>query len=587
MSTPRTLAVTALLLVGASLLWVALSPLHGQPTQKCPVCPKRRPPGAATSPPPPPTPLVVDIPAHGDTHPTSQPAPSGQSAPDSRRTWSQWDAEWAPLSSGIPREIPPDTVQCIHASPQIGEAISQYDVRDPKKRDLCSFWGDGGPYGDIPAHRRSNQIGVVPPRALCYSQKVCFETLESLCTAHPNNIEENPIQFCPHHDGPLRLSLRQCTHNTAAFPTLSTCDKLPGERRAQGLGHGRNYLMIGVGHLIDGLNVWHFFQNYMNVFGLIVQSDPQLLSDDNTFTKSDGRLLVTTLPDGYYGSLKYDKINPAYRFGPERGREVLQLLQSLVSCKVETPVPEEPHCYENAVMGLPTEVFLQWEDQPITPTMRRYSYAFAKHVVSVFTSHLKQIHYSAAFAAVDKPWNRVYKERERPLLLVMARGEGQVVNKDRKPTRQIRGMDELIDGATWVGFDVNVVRGASMTLSTQVRIAAEGDVLAGVHGAALAWALFLPRWGVLMELRPTLHLTDRTFIYPNLAAVRQLSFVEWHQTESVEPAADRRLPFNTDFVVTSDSARYHCTLCMRKLIKARPQFAKTAAWFPQSHGHAA
>ena len=476
----------------------------------------------------------------------------------------------ATLPEGFPMEYAEGevTASCVHSEPSINSAVSATEFTKAK-RNYCSWWGDVGGHGVLPRHRLGAVLATVPPRALCHAKKVCLAD-KSLCLANGNNAEKNPVQFCPHHDGPVRLSLDVCPEPAADWKTHGICEEAQNEN---GLGKGRNYVMVGFKYIADAGNVWHWIGQSLNLFGAIVQADPQLLDENNNFRKTYGNLNLMTLPWGFQGRHDIEAVPPIR----ERAEEVRKALQSLTHCKVKYPNPSEAQCFDNTVMGTTTNVFVQWEEQPFDPLMHRYANAFAKHMLGVFTEGLEEKTYTKHEMA--SPWSRVYTPRTKPKLLILLRGE----ESGQTAVRQLTNLEELVNIAKQAGYDVTTMSpDRTTTLASQMRAVADTDVLMGVHGAGLAWSILLPPHGVLVELRPTRDLVDRTFIYPNIAGVRELGYLEWHQTEAITPSKDRRLAFNTHFTVTNEAAVYFVELSLKKVARRAPWLRKEMKWIPQA-----
>eukprot|EP01059_Diplonema_ambulator_P007809 TRINITY_DN17317_c0_g1_i1.p1 TRINITY_DN17317_c0_g1~~TRINITY_DN17317_c0_g1_i1.p1 ORF type:complete len:567 (+),score=62.41 TRINITY_DN17317_c0_g1_i1:70-1701(+) len=494
----------------------------------------------------------------GEPQPAGQPS-QGTPVPEKRETPLPFTSSLAEMECPA-AELPHGNAACDHGDPSIERTLSHDRDEGNPWMDVCSWWGDMAHHGYLPRKRLQGAVGSVPPRSTCWSDRICISS-KQLCLGHLNDPNENPLQFCPHHDGPLRISLKSCETSIA-------CGKHhPATCGSQGPGAGRTILMIREKYLIDASNIWHLMNTLMDIFGTIVRADPELVKD-GTFHPTSARLTLMLLTMGFH---KVRDLSRAAPWHPTKGAEMKQLLESFSNCPLDTPRPEETQCYSNVVMGTPHNVYLQWEDKIIDERHVELATVFAKHLVAHFMSETRGIPGSPVAA----PWDRVYEAgREKPKMLLMMRGEGMETRK-----RQMVNIEILVTEAGSLGFHV-VKSDANerSTLKDQAAAAASADVIIGVHGAALGWATVMPPHGVLVELRPGPYLVDRTFIYPNLAASRGLTYIEWHQSEPITPSADPRLALDTQFVITQPTAAYYVALIMNKLVKKAPWFRKTAGW---------
>jgi EGF domain-specific O-GlcNAc transferase len=98
---------------------------------------------------------------------------------------------------------------------------------------------------------------------------------------------------------------------------------------------------------------------------------------------------------------------------------------------------------------------------------------------------------------------------------------------DRKGTRRLEKQDELILAlrTTYPNITINVVDFAAINLQKQIRIISNTDILAGVHGAGLTHAMWLPHGSALVEIQPmdVLHKGFR-----NVAALRGVKYFSTH-----------------------------------------------------------
>eukprot|EP01060_Flectonema_neradi_P001864 TRINITY_DN11155_c0_g1_i1.p1 TRINITY_DN11155_c0_g1~~TRINITY_DN11155_c0_g1_i1.p1 ORF type:complete len:553 (+),score=66.82 TRINITY_DN11155_c0_g1_i1:50-1708(+) len=468
--------------------------------------------------------------------------------------------------------VPEGKAMCRHGDPSIEETVGAEEPDFTPFVDRCSWWGDIEWHGEhwggvIPAKRRAS-VGIIPPRSLCASERVCLVGGYP-CLGHKNSIKSNPIQFCPHHDGPIRISMEQCKGDIRC---LKHIPDVCGD--ANKAGSGRTLLLIHQFWLVENHNIWHWMATMMDIFGAIIEADPELITHDGIFTPTSARVALLLQTQGFRQDKSLSKVgsnSPRSQWNPVKGPETQKVLSTLSTCPIEYPDPKDENCYQNVIMGTPTQLALQWEDRIYTKRDIRYADAFAKHLLRVAIGSEAE---PLAGSPVPFPWNYLYQHRTQPVIFLGMRGEGRV-----QTTRQIVGIDILIAALEKVGFAiVKSDPSKDDPLFPQMLEVAKADVLLGVHGAALGWGLVLPPHGIVVELRPQRAIVDRTYIYPTLAAARDIEHIEYHQSEPITPSKDKRLALDTFFNVTVQSAQYLAATIMRKLIKRAPQFRKVPLW---------
>ena len=475
---------------------------------------------------------------------------------------------------GVNSFVPEGKVMCRHGYPSIEETVGADEPDFVPFVDRCSWWGDIEWHGEhwggvIPAKRRAS-VGIIPPRSLCVSERVCLVDGYP-CLGHKNDIKSNPIQFCPHHDGPLRISLKECVSDVRCLKHNN--DVCGDSNSSKAIGSGRTLLLIHQFWLVENHNIWHWMATMMDIFGAIIEADPTLIKD-GLFTATSARVALLLQTQGFRKDKSLSKVGsnaPRAQWNPVKGPETQKLLATMSTCSVEYPDPKESQCYQNVIMGTPTQLGLQWEDRIHTKRDIRYADVFAKHLLRVAVGGDSE---PLAGSPMAFPWNHIYEVRTQPVLFLAMRGEGRA-----KTTRQIVGIDILVTALERVGFNVKKSDPSrNDPLFPQMLQVAAADVLLGVHGAALGWGLVLPPHGIVVELRPQRAIVDRTYIYPTLAAARNIEHIEYHQSEPITPSADKRLALDTYFNVTVQSAQYLAAMVMRKLIKRAPQFRTFPLW---------
>lgn len=102
---------------------------------------------------------------------------------------------------------------------------------------------------------------------------------------------------------------------------------------------------------------------------------------------------------------------------------------------------------------------------------------------------------------------------------------------DRKGTRRLHNQDDLLSTlrSNYPDITINVVDFATINLREQIRIVANTDILAGVHGAGLTHAMFLPEGSALVEIQP-MDVFHKGF--RNVAALRGLRYFTTHALQN-------------------------------------------------------
>ena len=95
-------------------------------------------------------------------------------------------------------------------------------------------------------------------------------------------------------------------------------------------------------------------------------------------------------------------------------------------------------------------------------------------------------------------------------------------------------LEEVVGCARALSRRVSVARFETLSVRAQLALVAATDVFVVMHGAALAWAPFLPPWGVMLELKPYGFGTAiRDFYAGNCdwARLSGRSHVSWHNRD--------------------------------------------------------
>jgi Glycosyltransferase 61 len=102
---------------------------------------------------------------------------------------------------------------------------------------------------------------------------------------------------------------------------------------------------------------------------------------------------------------------------------------------------------------------------------------------------------------------------------------------DRKGTRRLQNQDQMITylQAAYPNVAINVVDFATLNLKEQIQIVSNTDILAGVHGAGLTHAIWLPKGSAVVEIQP-MDVSYKGF--RNIAALRGLHY---HSAHTIQP----------------------------------------------------
>ncbi|KAJ9472678.1 hypothetical protein DIPPA_03198 [Diplonema papillatum] len=473
-------------------------------------------------------------------------------------------------------ELPPGEARCQHSVPSIAKVL-----RKTTTGDLCSWWSGVVGRGNIPPKRLGVKAGNIPPRSFCTSDRVCVHQ-QLLCLGHtpPVGLEPHELAFCPHHDGPSVIELTECPKEVSCNARSTFFQ--PNMSLANIAGAGRNIISIQHRWLGDGGNIWHWVTSLLDVFGAVVEADPSLLDATGSFRKTGARISIMVLTGAFHKDRKLYQMGGRKGWRAQWGPRAPQsrgFLEQLSVLPVQYVDPEVDQCFENVVMGTPMETYLQWEDAAFSPRQQFRMTAYAQFLIRVALGTLGKADGAkkAPLLPIAAPWSAVYEARKKPRLLVMTRGEDQKpYSPGDERTRLMMGFEILEPTARILGFDITFSQPTS-TLAAQVMAAASADVILGVHGAALAWAIVLPAHGVLVEMRTQLRLVDRAFIYPQLCSSRGLTYLVWTPSHPVIPAKDQRLPFDTFFNITDEAALFHLTLAKRELLDKAPFLDETGA----------
>lgn len=110
---------------------------------------------------------------------------------------------------------------------------------------------------------------------------------------------------------------------------------------------------------------------------------------------------------------------------------------------------------------------------------------------------------------------------------------------ERHTTRQLRHFSSLVDQLR-TQFPAAIIRtvdfGSLPSFADQLQVAAETDVLVGVHGAGLAMQIFMPPGSAVVELLPAGFTYDG---YRNLARLRDHGYFGAHCIDEKYKEEDR------------------------------------------------
>lgn len=107
-------------------------------------------------------------------------------------------------------------------------------------------------------------------------------------------------------------------------------------------------------------------------------------------------------------------------------------------------------------------------------------------------------------------------------------------------TRRITNEDELLQIGRKYSRRTTLASLSSMSLHDQLAVIARTDVYIAIHGAALAWAAFLPPWAVVVELKPYAYNVPMDFFYGYCTWARlfSISHLSWHNRNATASIAD-------------------------------------------------
>ena len=106
-----------------------------------------------------------------------------------------------------------------------------------------------------------------------------------------------------------------------------------------------------------------------------------------------------------------------------------------------------------------------------------------------------------------------------------------LIDRSRADYRRLLHSAHVMEALVNRGWDVSLIHFEELNFHQQVTEASNADVLIAPHGAALTNLIFMPSWGVIVELRPHgfgSKTTDFWQVYGNLARAATKSYIAWH-----------------------------------------------------------
>ena len=106
-----------------------------------------------------------------------------------------------------------------------------------------------------------------------------------------------------------------------------------------------------------------------------------------------------------------------------------------------------------------------------------------------------------------------------------------LIDRSRAGYRRLLRSAHVIEALVNRGWEVSLIHLEDLAFHQQVTEVANADVLIAPHGAALTNLIFMPPWGVIVELRPHgfgSKTTDFWQVYGNLARAASKSYIAWH-----------------------------------------------------------